>query len=85
MGNQEGKSNKSKEADLGGRAAGDANVNSSSSIRISQLEKLKCVYTNMDGISNKGDIFKYFVGTEKPHIIMISETKLSVQSVFGIF
>ena len=73
MDSQEGKSNKSKENDLGRRTIENVNVSSRSSIRISQLEKLKCVYTNMDGISNKGGIFKYFVESEKPPIIMISE------------
>ena len=42
----------------------------------SVFNKFKCIYTNIDGISNKVDVFQLYINQEKPHIILLTETKL---------
>ena len=47
------------------------NVNS----RLS-TNSLLCVFTNVDGISNKTVVFKDYIDKYEPHLILVTETKL---------
>ena len=46
---------------------------------------IKCMYTNIDGISNKITEFSLRVKKVKPHIIFITETKLCASDLTSDF
>ena len=62
MGSEYGQANPSKQEDRP-----DTVVVSSNNSRTSQLDKFKCIYTNIDGLSNKVELLSDIIGKEKPH------------------
>ena len=56
MGSEYGQANPSKQEDRP-----DTVVVSSNNSRTSQLDKFKCIYTNIDGLSNKKDLLSTII------------------------
>ena len=43
---------------------------------VNSISQIKCIYTNIDSIKNKFDLFSSTISLEKPHVIFVTETKL---------
>ena len=52
------------------------NVNPKNNCSVNSISKLRCIYTNIDSIKNKVSLFRSLIVDVKPHVILVTETKL---------
>ena len=48
---------------------------------VNRISHIKIIYTNADGVSNKQVELSEIINNEKPHIVLITETKLNSSDI----